>query len=306
LHPVVSDDGLVREADDCRFVGCRHPCRRPTVGQGQIDDIHRSMDQDIFTKNKHDADHVWRPSQSVSNIRLSCGLFVKILSTVSIALISSDQALIGQCSLALAPICTGGVQVIAPPTSGQAAAMPPDAFDVILMDPESRIGDIELSSARLHLAWPESSIILLLEVDAAPLASRLIAAGVRGFLTRHASEGLIRKAVETVAAGDLWMSRTLLTKILVLRLKPSSPSTLPLKTRSRSHDPAAEPLTERETDVVRAAVAGLSNREIAEQLEISESTVKTHLHHAFAKLHLVRRSQLLGLAEQAPGPSPAR
>lgn len=231
---------------------------------------------------------------------------MNILSTISAALISTDQALIKQISLALAGTCTAGVRVVAPPTAGPSAPMPAEAFDVILMDPESGPGDIEQSSARLHLAFPESPIILLIEVDAAPLASRLIATGVRGFLTRHASEDLIRKAVETVAAGDLWMSRTLLTKILTLRLMPSSLPDRSPKVRGRSNDPTAETLTEREADVVRAAVAGLSNREIADQLGISESTVKTHLHHAFAKLHLVRRSQLLGLAAQTPGPSPMR
>lgn len=55
-------------------------------------------------------------------------------------------------------------------------------------------------------------------------------------------------------------------------------------------------LTPREVDVLRAIAAGLSNREIAQQMFVSEATVKTHINHLFAKARLRDRAQAVHFA----------
>jgi LuxR family maltose regulon positive regulatory protein len=57
-----------------------------------------------------------------------------------------------------------------------------------------------------------------------------------------------------------------------------------------------EPLSERETEILRLIVAGLSNPEIAEELIIAESTVKTHINHIYAKLNVTSRTQSIAKA----------
>jgi len=59
-----------------------------------------------------------------------------------------------------------------------------------------------------------------------------------------------------------------------------------------------EPLTERELDVLRLIVAGLSNPEIADELVIAVSTVKTHINHIFGKLGVDRRTQAVARAQE--------
>jgi LuxR family maltose regulon positive regulatory protein len=59
-----------------------------------------------------------------------------------------------------------------------------------------------------------------------------------------------------------------------------------------------DPLSERETDVLRLIVAGLSNPEIAEELTIAESTVKTHINHIYGKLSVTSRTQAAAKARE--------
>jgi LuxR family transcriptional regulator of csgAB operon len=94
------------------------------------------------------------------------------------------------------------------------------------------------------------------------------------------------KAVRTIYAGELWARRKLLTRVLE-------------HSRQRIDELQGylswvrEVLTAREQEVVTWAVEGMTNKEIATQLGISEKTVKTHLQNVFRKLQVSRRVQLL-------------
>lgn len=114
-------------------------------------------------------------------------------------------------------------------------------------------------------------------------------AGALGFLTLSGqSAEEIRRIVHTVAAGEAALDPRLSASILARMRKLS---------RSAAGAPARDLApTDREHDVLDLLVAGKSNREIAMELHVSESTVKNHLHALYAKLGVESRSQAISEA----------
>ena len=108
--------------------------------------------------------------------------------------------------------------------------------------------------------------------------------GARGLVLKSSATALILKAIRSVMAGEYWISRDLVGK-LARTFADSNPITLPA-----SGD--REPLTAREREVARLLADGMSNREIANTLSISEDTVKHHLTHAFNKTGVSSRVEL--------------
>ncbi len=108
-----------------------------------------------------------------------------------------------------------------------------------------------------------------------------LVAGGHGCLPRNAPALTCLAAVRAVTTGDLWVPRNIITGAMA-RMRRQSPS-------------AATPdaLTRRERDVAAAASQGLDNKQIAHALGMSPATVKTHLHHVFAKLGTNRRGLIM-------------
>jgi DNA-binding NarL/FixJ family response regulator len=132
---------------------------------------------------------------------------------------------------------------------------------------------------------------------------RALEAGARGFLAKSARAEDIVKAIRIVHEGQIWVRRRVLEECLE-RLTSASIARL-----------AGEAVLElwlsrREREVFRQAATGLSNKEVADRLAISQATVKTHLSRIFQKLGLRRRSQLVaarhGLIRLAPELTPPR
>ncbi|MFF0310669.1 response regulator [Streptosporangium sp. NPDC004379] len=99
-------------------------------------------------------------------------------------------------------------------------------------------------------------------------------AGATGFLLKDSGPTLLIEAIRAAAAGDSLVSPSVTVRLLAHLARP----------RSGGGRPPAEPLTERELDVVRLVARGRSNQEVAAELFVSLSTVKTHLGSIQAKL----------------------
>jgi len=162
-------------------------------------------------------------------------------------------------------------------------ALRPDVLMLDIQMPE--VGGLEILAIVQGLS-PRTKVLLLsarLEDD---FISEALQQGAHGYLPKTATHRELLRAIRALAAGELWAPRTLLTLVVErLRQRALARQDLPPALR--------QPLTTREHEVVQGVRQGLTNREIATRLGISEKTVKTHLSSVFRKLYIRRRVDLL-------------
>jgi DNA-binding NarL/FixJ family response regulator len=114
--------------------------------------------------------------------------------------------------------------------------------------------------------------------------------GAMGYLLKTATQHDLIKAIRVARAGEVWAQRRVLTAVLErMRSRISELERHPVG--------PGELLTDREREIVQWVMQGMTNKEIATRLRISEKTVKSHLHSIFGKLKVSRRVQLFRLPD---------
>src|SRR6478609_531567 len=123
-------------------------------------------------------------------------------------------------------------------------------------------------------------------------------AGAAGYLTKDATGETLLKAIRDVAAGQTVLDAAVQRRLveMVTTAPPAPTSTVPSTGPEALSPDLVEGLTRREVDVVRLVAEGLSNRQIARRLVVSEATVKTHLNHVLSKLDVAGRPGLVAWA----------
>jgi DNA-binding NarL/FixJ family response regulator len=130
-------------------------------------------------------------------------------------------------------------------------------------------------------------LVILFGADAdEDWAVEALRAGARGILGKTATVDQLRKAIHVVREGQIWASKRVVARALDLSLGFSA---------ADGHGGGGSPadLTRRENEIVKHAAEGLSNKEIANQMAVSEATVKAHLTSIFRKLSVRDRLQLV-------------
>ena len=112
-----------------------------------------------------------------------------------------------------------------------------------------------------------------------------LAAGARGFVLKESGPAVLRDAVHAVARGDTYVDPRVTAKLVAL-----------LTRGRRAKGPFG--LTVQELRVVALLPRGLTNRQIGDQLGVSEATIKSHLYSAMRKLHASNRAQVVAVAER--------
>ncbi len=132
---------------------------------------------------------------------------------------------------------------------------------------------------------PETRILVAMGTTDRELVIEAFRFGADGVFCRNSPFDLLCKSVDALAQGQIWANATELRYVLDEFTKAP---------KQRKVDPAVENLmTKREADVVRLAIEGLSNREIARELGLTEHTVKNYLFRIFDKLGVSNRVELV-------------
>ncbi len=154
--------------------------------------------------------------------------------------------------------------------------------DVILMDIRMPELDGIEATRQIVAAGNAARILVLTTFDLDEYVYAAVRAGASGFLLKDVRPGDLVDAIRLVAAGNALLGPTV-TRRLLERFAADEPAT--------HDDGAVARLTDREREILRLLAAGLSNAEIAEQLVLSETTVKTHVSSVLRKLGVRDRVQ---------------
>ena len=204
-------------------------------------------------------------------------------------LLADDQALFREglhTLLSLQP----GLEVIGEAANGEEAVRLAEALhpDVVLMDLQMPLLDGVAATRQLRAALPACRVIVLTTFDDDDYIFEGLRAGAVGYLLKDTPSARLADAIRAAARGESFLEPSVAAKVVAefTRLSAASGAAVPLAAQ-----PLAEPLSDRELEVVRLVAQGASNKEIAAALFLAEGTVKNHLTNILGKLGVTDRTQ---------------
>ena len=183
----------------------------------------------------------------------------------------------------------GGLDVVGEAEDGgvaveQVAQLSPD---VVLMDIRMPNVDGIEATRRIVASGSDAKVLIVTTFDLDEYVYEALRAGASGFLLKDAPKEQLIEAIEVVARGEALLAPSVTRRLIHEFAQRPIPK----------HRPdALEALTERELEVLQLVARGMSNKEIAEELVVGETTVKTHVAHLLMKLDLRDRVQAVVLA----------
>lgn len=168
-----------------------------------------------------------------------------------------------------------------------ASKNPPDIALLCLLDDEgSQIGFI----ADLAKRAPDVKIVVLSSPNSNLDQPASLKLGVRGIVGANQNIRVLKRAIQQVFEGEVWLNQRLMDQLLNGSTKNGSNGS---QRGTRVHE-----LTKREVEIIELVGYGLNNKAIAKRLEISEATVRHHLSSVYSKLHIEDRLNLAIFAYQ--------
>jgi DNA-binding NarL/FixJ family response regulator len=206
---------------------------------------------------------------------------------VTIRVLVADDQDIVRAGLTIILDAQPGIEVIAEAADGREAVALARKLrpDVCLLD--IRMPEVDGIEATRQLAGPDVAdplaVVVITTFDLDEYVHGALKAGARGFLLKDAGPDLLTQAVHAAADGDALIAPSITARLLAAfaRTHPEVPPRQPL-----------EPLTSREEQVLTSVAQGWTNHEIADDLHISISTVKTHLASLMRKLGARNRVEM--------------
>ena len=206
-------------------------------------------------------------------------------------LVADDQTAVREGLLTLLGTMPG-VEVVGSAGDGaEAAALVAElAPDVVLMDLRMPGVDGVEATKRIRAEHPGIQVVVLTTYADDESILGALRAGAIGYLTKDAGREHIGRALEAAAAGQAILDQAVQARLMeVAAAIPGA---------NDPGRPLPDGLTEREGEVLALVASGLSNREIAERLYVSEATVKTHINRIFTKTASRDRAQAVAYAHR--------
>ncbi|MEV6625370.1 response regulator transcription factor [Amycolatopsis sp. NPDC051106] len=174
-----------------------------------------------------------------------------------------------------------GFEVVGEAASGAEAVALAERLrpDVVLMDLRMPGTDGVTAITELARLGNPARVLVLTTYDTDSDVLPAIEAGATGYLLKDAPRDDLFRAVEAAARGEAVLSPAVASRLM-----------------GRMREPAREPLSQREREVLTLVARGSTNKEAAKKLFISEATVKTHLIHVYAKLGVNDRAAAVAVA----------
>jgi len=155
--------------------------------------------------------------------------------------------------------------------------------DVVLVD--ISLPDIDGIEVILPIRQksPHTKVLVFVPTVDESTVFKLLKAGAKGYFSDDSAASDVPKAIKTVHRGEIWVARRVVSRFVEREAFADS---------NRENMPSTQgTLTQREQEVLRLLATGITNKEIAQDLFISEKTVKTHVNNIFKKLNVTRRLQ---------------
>lgn len=154
--------------------------------------------------------------------------------------------------------------------------------------PQVILVDITTVRHTLLSRYPEAKVLLIdTGVESEKLLAALLSHPIQGLLSTRTEMPLLKKALKAIAEGQIWIDNELVKALLQ-------------DTGALSKTGKINGISGREQEIIACVSQGLSNKQIAGRLALSENTVKAHLNTIFKKLNITSRIKLMTLAVQSP------
>lgn len=164
--------------------------------------------------------------------------------------------------------------------------------DIILFEYEPEAGlDFEAPKAFIN-CWEKARIILVTDLKDCDFYIKAVKSGVLGVILKTQPTETLIKAIRKVHQGEVWLERSLIANMVHRSIFENSDETADSKAKIE------ELLTKREMDLIPLIGRGLTNKQIAKELFIAESTVRHHLTSIYRKCCVSDRLELLLFAQQ--------
>ncbi len=196
-------------------------------------------------------------------------------------LLVDDQSLIRRGLKALLKL-EDTLQVVGEADNGQAAIDLVETLqpDVILMDIRMPVMDGVAATREIYQRFPNTKVLVLTTFDDEQYLTQALQYGAAGYLLKDTPPEELAQAIQAVHKGYTHLGPGLGKKVMAQIRNPAP-----------SPPPGWEELTPREQEILQVIATGASNREIAQELHITEKTVKNHVTNILSRLNLRDRTQ---------------